>query len=262
MTLARTTAAAALAYAQSLLGWSRKTPNCPWATNPNEDDCSEFQSHVVFGGRPGPIAWVDNWKIAIDGTYHRGHAGLQPGDVILFDWDGNGVGNHVEMCFTAPGTSRVQTIGANGSDTIAVAYRKRALSYVMGYFRPAYGTAGVIDHTTEPGASSGAISIDLRQRAGSDTDMITILNQGTGDYFGVAPHFVHHLGSTTDATLSQNVFSDIDETHKLTAAQTDTLFAELDIPRKYVSAKTLVAEHPDGLWSLQREIATKLGVSN
>lgn len=150
--LARQTASAAVAYAQSLLGHRRTDTGCPWTPYPGVDDCAYFQSHVLWGGDPGPIGWVDNFKQAANGQYHRGADGLQPGDVILFDWDGNGVGNHVEMCFQAPSGRSVRTIGANGSDTIAVAYRTRPLSYVLGYFRPAYGLmahpAAVVVETT------------------------------------------------------------------------------------------------------------------
>lgn len=141
MALARTTASAALAYALSLVGRSRHIGNAVWTRDRNIDDCARFCSHVLWGGNPGPISWVDTFKSASDGSYHRGKAGLQPGDVVLFDWESNGVGNHVEFCLTSPSsTGTFTTIGANGSDTVAAKVRSRN-GYVLGYFRPAWGGA-------------------------------------------------------------------------------------------------------------------------
>lgn len=141
MSLARSTATAVLTYALSLAGRSRKLGNAVWTDSAVIDDCARFCSHVLWGGNPGPISWVDTFKTASDGTYHRGKAGLQPGDVVLFDWEANGVGNHVEFCLTSPSsTGAFTTIGANGSDTVAAKVRARN-GYVLGYFRPAWGAA-------------------------------------------------------------------------------------------------------------------------
>lgn len=141
MTLVRTTATAALAYGLSLQGRSRLLGTATWTPDRNIDDCARFCSHLLWGGNPGPISWVDNFKSASDGTYHAGKSGLAPGDVVLFDWEGNRVGNHVEMCLTSPNSlGAFTTIGANGSDTVAAKVRGRN-PYVMGYFRPAWGSA-------------------------------------------------------------------------------------------------------------------------
>lgn len=133
------TYAARLAWAQARLGKSRKDPEGrDWTPRTDVDDCALFMSAVVFGAR-SYAAWnVDVFKTLTGGTYHAGRAGIRPGDVLLFDWDGNGVGNHIEMATAAPTGQDVHTIGANGSGTIAVANRLQPLRYVMGYFRPAW----------------------------------------------------------------------------------------------------------------------------
>lgn len=152
MTLARLTAADVAAYALGLAGLSRDDLPVPWTDSAAVDDCARFCSHVIWGGKPGPISWVDNFKSAGDGSYVAGSDDLQPWDVLLFDWEGNGVGNHVEFMVADQGNGYVRTYGANGSDTRAAAYRLRPKRYIMGRFRPAYSaqSAPIIHTTTTP----------------------------------------------------------------------------------------------------------------
>jgi hypothetical protein len=96
----------------------------------------------VFGERSYATWNVDGFKTMHDGSYHAGKAGLQPGDVVLFDWDHNGIGNHTEMCVSGPDASgSFRTIGANGTNpALVVAYRTRN-AYVLGYFRPNWASS-------------------------------------------------------------------------------------------------------------------------
>jgi len=139
MTLARNNRTDAATYATSLIGLSRDVLPIPWTDSAAIDDCARFCSHVLWGGKPGPISWVDNFKTAGDGAYAAGSGDLQPWDVLLFDWEHNGVGNHVEFFVSHDADPRyVRTFGANGSDTKAAAYRRRPVSYILGRFRPAW----------------------------------------------------------------------------------------------------------------------------
>ncbi|QKS15591.1 hypothetical protein HUN59_04600 [Curtobacterium sp. Csp2] len=147
MTLTRRSPATAAAYALSLIGRTRDALPVPWTDSRSIDDCARFCSHVLWGGFP--ISWVDNFKSAGDGSYGGGSTDLQPWDVLLFDWEGNGVGNHVEFMVADLGNGTVRTYGANGSDTRAAAYRIRPKRYIMGRFRPAWTTA------TPAGSTSG-----------------------------------------------------------------------------------------------------------
>lgn len=141
MTLARTLVEAA-GYALSLAGRSRDHLPVPWTASAVMDDCAAFCSHVLWDGKPGPILWVDNFKTAGDGSYAPGSGDLEPWDVLLFDWDGNGVGNHVEFFVSRdPDPRYVRTFGANGADTRAAAYRRRPVSYILGRFRPRWAPA-------------------------------------------------------------------------------------------------------------------------
>lgn len=148
MTITRTRTAAQ-AYAYGLVGQSRDHLPVPWTNSRVMDDCAAFCSHVIWGGKPGPILWVDNFKTAGDGTYKPGDVDLAPMDVLLFDWEGNGVGNHVEFMVGDLGNGYVRTYGANGSDTRAAAYRLRPARYILGRFRPRWATAvgAPIKHT-------------------------------------------------------------------------------------------------------------------
>jgi hypothetical protein len=135
-----------IAWEQARLGQSRHTTGCDWSGGYNVDDCALFQSTAVFGEK---AAWnVDVFKTLPGGTYHTGSAGIQRGDVLLYGWT-PGHFDHTEMALAAPAGGIVQTIGSNGSDTIAVAYRSRPISYVTGYFRPNYLPATAAQPTEE-----------------------------------------------------------------------------------------------------------------
>lgn len=149
MTLTRSTPADVATYALALAGRSRDNLPVPWTSSAVMDDCAAFCSHVLWGGKPGPILWVDNFKTAGDGSYAAGDGDLQPWDVLLFDWEGNGVGNHVEFMVADLGNGYVRTFGANGSDTRAAAYRLRPRSYILGRFRPRWAVVSTPQaHTT------------------------------------------------------------------------------------------------------------------
>lgn len=80
-------------------------------------------------------------------TYHRkmgqGVPGdYQPGDIIFFDFNGNGTADHVGLCESWDGTT-ITTIDGNTGTTNeanggAVMRRKRHKKYICGAYRPAY----------------------------------------------------------------------------------------------------------------------------
>jgi hypothetical protein len=124
-----------IAWEVARLGISRHDPRCDWSGGYNVNDCALFQSTAIWGQK---VAWnVDVFSRVDGGTYHPGSAGIRRGDVLLYGWT-PGRFDHTEMALAAPQGANVQTIGANGSDTIAVAYRTRPIKYVTGFFRPAY----------------------------------------------------------------------------------------------------------------------------
>lgn len=57
-----------------------------------------------------------------------------PSDVILFDWDRNGVPNHIGLVRSKVSTSSINTIEGNTSNKVM--YKTRPAKYVCGIFRP------------------------------------------------------------------------------------------------------------------------------
>ena len=57
-----------------------------------------------------------------------------PSDVILFDWDRNGVPNHIGFVRSRVSTSTINTIEGNTSNKVM--YKTRPAKYVCGIFRP------------------------------------------------------------------------------------------------------------------------------
>lgn len=57
-----------------------------------------------------------------------------PSDVILFDWDKNGVPNHIGFVRSKVSTSSINTIEGNTSNKVM--YKTRPAKYVCGIFRP------------------------------------------------------------------------------------------------------------------------------
>lgn len=181
----------AQAYAYGLIGKTRDRLPVPWTNSTAMDDCAAFCSHVIWGGKPGPILWVDNFKTAGDGTYLAGSSDLQPMDVLLFDWEGNGVGNHVEFMVADQGNGYVRTYGANGSDTRAAAYRLRPKRYIMGRFRPRWATGAAAPTTNR-----------ITEQEDDDMARPTLITTPAGQYLQVGGVTVH-LGDPADVKAVQ-----------------------------------------------------------
>lgn len=77
----------------------------------------------------------------------------QPGDIVLFDWNGDGVSDHIGIVEKNTG-SYLQTIEGNTYNGV-VARRTRAYGTVIICGRPNYGGAG----NSQP-SSSGALAVD------------------------------------------------------------------------------------------------------
>lgn len=79
------------------------------------------------------------------------NAAFEPGDLFLYDWDGDGVADHIGICVSWSGSSGV-VIEGNCDD--AVTQLTRPLRTIMGAYRPAYRNAAEkpADDATEPPA--------------------------------------------------------------------------------------------------------------
>lgn len=61
-------------------------------------------------------------------------SGYREGDLILFDWDNDGVADHIGYCIGVSGNT-VITIEGNAGDKVSQCYR---VDNIMGAYRPAY----------------------------------------------------------------------------------------------------------------------------
>ena len=100
-------------YWQDVKGWSGG--GLPWcaifcsdALKQTNTACNYFPSTVAFDRRDASVigsAWVDRYA-------------LQAGDMVSFDWDGDGGGDHVGIVESVLGYGVYQTIEGNVSNSV------------------------------------------------------------------------------------------------------------------------------------------------
>lgn len=73
-------------------------------------------------------------------SWHQSHEGIQMGDLVFYDWNHDGVADHIEWVESVSQTGIV-TIGGNVSDKVG--RWSRSYADVMGYGRPIYAPAPV-----------------------------------------------------------------------------------------------------------------------
>ncbi|WP_431218371.1 CHAP domain-containing protein [Leifsonia xyli] len=120
-------------------------PN-PWWPSGNSayDDCAACLSYYLFGlnsfGNPyyTYVSQIQNWG-RDRGVWHPGSDGVQPGDVLAFDWDGDGDPDHTEIVVAvSPGGSTVTSRGTNSNPGDDLRDRTRSAGYILSYIRPPY----------------------------------------------------------------------------------------------------------------------------
>lgn len=125
--------------------WGRTWPN-PWWPNGTSayDDCAACVSFYLFGLSPtgSPyftyVSQIQNWGRQA-GVYHDGSAGVQRGDVLGFDWNGDGDYDHTEIVVAvSPGGSVVTSRGTNSNPGDDMRDRTRSARYILSYIRPPY----------------------------------------------------------------------------------------------------------------------------
>ena len=109
-------------------------------------------------------------------------ANAQPGDLVCFDWNGDGVADHVGFVEVNRG-SYYQTIEGNTSSGVAgsqsngggVYRRTRSTSVVIAVIRPAYGAAAVTAKTASTTTSSANASAAATKKTKTDhQDMLDV----------------------------------------------------------------------------------------
>jgi CHAP domain/Putative peptidoglycan binding domain len=138
-------------------GTTDANPYGEWYGIPDEPWCAMFVSWVFaqnnlsnlvaaqttkgFSYCPAGLAWFQQKKAVVDK-----YSG-QPGDIVFFSWEGNGIADHVEIVVAAS-KDGITTIGGNTGpehmtdasqyDGHGVYLRHRAYLYVLAVVRPAY----------------------------------------------------------------------------------------------------------------------------
>lgn len=123
--------------------------------------CAMFQSWVfaqagaTATGLPGAYCpWILNSGRNEGALVSCGDA--QPGDLLLFDWGGDGVSDHIGMCEeNYPNQGYMQTIEGNTNNG-QVARRTRGYSYIIGVIRPTFDGSAA----PSPAQPSGELDID------------------------------------------------------------------------------------------------------
>lgn len=87
------------------------------------------------GNKTAYCPFVVNWAR----TYNQWvTSGYQLGDILLYDWDGDGMADHIGWCAGTSG-NYAKSIEGNSSD--AVRMNSQPFSKIMGAYRPVYDTA-------------------------------------------------------------------------------------------------------------------------
>ena len=87
-----------------------------------------------------------------------------PCDIIYFDWDKNGVPNHIGVVESKKSTSEIKTIEGNTNGG-KVARKDRAAKYVLGVYRPHFAPSGLKKEKLSVDGSFGYRSIYMLQVA-------------------------------------------------------------------------------------------------
>jgi len=117
-------------YSGQVTGWPLCGPT-GWRGGTTNGDgvyswCANFAKYVWREAGVADLAGLNTWARSFreygldNGTYHSRGSGYaaQPGDAIVFDWDANGVIDHVGIVRSRSG-GRVYTIEGNASDRVS-----------------------------------------------------------------------------------------------------------------------------------------------
>lgn len=86
---------------------------------------------------PYVVSWARDHGQWVTGDY-------QPGDLLLYDWDGDGVADHIGVCERLVGQAAIAIEGNCGD---AVQEATRSFVVIMGAYRPAWGDQSAGDVT-------------------------------------------------------------------------------------------------------------------
>jgi hypothetical protein len=152
------------------------------------------------GNKTAYCPTVMNWHKA-RGTFHP-KSDPRAGDLVFFDWTGNGVADHIGIVESYRGGGLVNTIEGNTTGASYgdfVARKQRSLYNILGYGRPAYGASGAAGQGAAAGASAGAAAGRSGSTWDGDTaDGVADTDTARGDQFLTEERVVSETGSRGD----------------------------------------------------------------
>jgi len=205
-------------------------PN-PWWPSGNSayDDCAACVSFYLFGlnsfGNPfyTYVSQIQSWG-RDRGVWHDGWEGVQRGDVVAFDWDGDGDPDHTEIVVAVyPRSGTVTTRGTNSGPGDDLHDSKRSVGYILSYIRPPYLQGDEFDMASLDDLNrivNDAVSRAIAATASATSARTSaIRREGRGRLYYCAtpppglPHFICIFWDrTTNNILYANVDADGGET--------------------------------------------------
>ena len=124
----------ALATMRSMVGKARK--ELPWLKkNPKLGDCAAGYSYVA-NGKMTKYIWVSELVglMKKNGTWRKGKP--QPGDAVIYDWNGDGGCDHVAMFHSVAKNGLWVSFGANQGKTKQVTKLMTGKGVILGWGTP------------------------------------------------------------------------------------------------------------------------------
>jgi uncharacterized protein (TIGR02594 family) len=87
------------------------------------------------GAGTGWVPSIESWGKS-EGRFIEGGARPQPGDIIIFDWQGDGLSDHTGIVERVDRDGTVHTIEGNSSDMVRRRSYAQDASSIAGYVRP------------------------------------------------------------------------------------------------------------------------------
>jgi hypothetical protein len=149
---------------------------------------------------PTVVAWAKN-----HGLWHPGKTGIQAGDMVLFDWGGDGTPDHVGLVVGVTGTT-ISTVEGNTATQDPYVRARTRTSGILGYARlPLDGTA-----TIPTPATDGKLVVDGEFGPNSTHRLQHVLGLTTDEIFG--PDTARALQTRVGAPYRDGTFDRVNPT--------------------------------------------------
>ncbi len=159
-----------------------------------------LSSEFCGGAKTAYCPFVVNYA-KNNGSWVTDPSKFRAGDCLLFDWNGDGIADHIGLCISWSGASG-QTIEGNAGDAVSLC--TRSVGQVMGAYRPAYRNTETPAQTpTAPTGGTVGVDDDPNEytvKQGDSLWLIATLHNTTWQELArinnIAPPYIIHAGQT------------------------------------------------------------------